>query len=55
MRADKSTIPTLSLDGNEAITDKDKSNMLNACPRGSHHKATQGAWYILSHVSVDMS
>ena len=29
-RADKSTIPTLSLDGNEAITDKDKSNMLNA-------------------------
>jgi len=28
-RADKYTIPTLSLDGNEAITDKDKSNMLN--------------------------
>jgi len=27
MRADKSTIPTLSLDGNEAITDKHKSSM----------------------------
>ena len=29
MRSDKSTIPTLSLDNNEAITDKDKSTMLN--------------------------
>ena len=29
MRSDKSTIPTLSLDDNEATTDKDKSTMLN--------------------------
>ena len=30
MRLDKSTIPTLSLDDNEAITDKDKSTMFNS-------------------------
>jgi len=30
MRADKSTIPTLSLDGNDAVTDRDKSSMLNS-------------------------
>ena len=30
MRLDKSTIPTLSLDDNEAISDKDKSTMLNS-------------------------
>ena len=30
MRAGKSTIPTLSLDGNDAVTDRDKSSMLNS-------------------------